>query len=169
MQSSRCKILVQQELNNLGFENRCIELGTVHVNGNIQPMHWGMLKLQLHSVGLELIDTQKCSISDLIKRFVSEILNSPDVQSEMTISSYLVQKLNLEYNKIAKSFSECNRQTLKQYVIIERVKKVKELMAIKNNSLIDISTKLHYSSTAHLCTEFKRVTGFTPKIFRSHL
>jgi len=68
---------------------------------------------------------------------------------------------------LAKAFAERNTQTLKQYIIAERVNKVKELIRERYWKLDDISNILHYSSTAHLCNEFKKVTGFTPKFFKS--
>jgi AraC-like DNA-binding protein len=77
--------------------------------------------------------------------------------------------MDMDYPTLSKAFSERNKLTLKQYIISERVKRVKEMIRSHKDNLSDISSKLHYSSTAHLCNEFKRVTGFTPKIFRNNL
>jgi AraC-like DNA-binding protein len=77
--------------------------------------------------------------------------------------------MDMDYPSLAKVFSARNKLSLKQYIISERIKKVKELILNHQDNLSDISSKLHYSSTAHLCNEFKRVTGFTPKIYRNNL
>lgn len=169
MLSSRCKTIVQQELQSLGFDSHCEELGTVFVSNELNSQKWKLLKLRLGLAGLELMDDKKTSVSNQIKAFIKEILGTEQEYSESSISNNLSEKMHMEYPNLAKAFSERNKQTLKQYIITERVKMVKEMILSHKDNLSDISSKLHYSSTAHLCNEFKRVTGFTPKIFRNNL
>jgi AraC-like DNA-binding protein len=169
MLSSRCKFVVKQELHLLGFESHYMELGTVHVTGVLNKSKLNDLKLSLDAAGLELMDDKKRSFCTLIKYWVAEILGSEEEESDMNISSNLTVHLNMDYPKISKAFAECNQVTLKQYIIGERVNKVKELISRHQPNLAAISSKLNYSSTAHLCNEFKRVTGYTPKNFRTKL
>jgi AraC-like DNA-binding protein len=169
MLSSRCKTIVQQELQKLGFDSHCEELGTVFVSTNLTIQKWNLLKVRLQLAGLELMDDKKTFVSDQIKGFIKEILGTQEDYSDLSISCNLREKMDMDYHFLAKAFSERNKQTLKQYIINERVKKVKEMILNQKDKLSDISSKLHYSSTAHLCNEFKRVTGFTPKIFRNNL
>lgn len=169
MLSSRCKTIVQKELQSLGFDSHCEELGTVFVSNALNPQKWKLLKLRLGLAGLELMDDKKTSVSNQIKAFIKEILGTEQEYSESSISNNLGEKMHMEYPNLAKAFSERNKQTLKQYIITERVKMVKEMILGHKDNLSEISSKLHYSSTAHLCNEFKRVTGFTPKIFRNNL
>lgn len=169
MLSSRCKFIVKQELNLLGFESHCLELGTVHVTGTLNKLKWNDLKQSLHIAGLIMLEDKKTSFSALIKYWVAEILSSEEEESDMNISSNLTAHLNMDYPKISKAFAESNQMTLKQYIIGERVKKVKELISLHQPNLASISSKLNYSSTAHLCNEFKRVTGYTPKNFKTSL
>jgi YesN/AraC family two-component response regulator len=169
MLSSRCKAIALQELQTIGFDSRCEELGRITVAGSLNSQELKRLQLRLRLSGLELMDDKKTLISNEMKVIIKEILSANEDFSESTISSYLLNKLNRDYPYLAKIFSERNKLTLKQYIISERVKKVKELILNHTDKLSDISNKLHYSSTAHLCNEFKRVTGFTPKIFRSNL
>lgn len=169
MLSSRCKTIVQQELQKLGYDSHCEELGTVFVPTSLSTEKWNILKVRLQLAGLELMDDKKTSISDQIKGYIKEILGTQEDYSDLSISCNLREKMDMDYPFLAKAFSERNKQTLKQYIISERVKKVKEMILNQKDKLSDISSKLHYSSTAHLCNEFKRVTGFTPKIFRNNL
>jgi len=169
MLSSRCKTVVQQELKALGFDSQCEELGTVHISSHLSTTKWIKLQQKLREVGLELMDDKKTSISNQIKGYIKEILGTQEDYSESSVSSYLRKKMDMDYPSLAKVFSARNKLSLKQYIISERIKKVKELILNHQDNLSDISSKLHYSSTAHLCNEFKRVTGFTPKIFRNTL
>jgi AraC-like DNA-binding protein len=159
---------VQQELQKLGYDSHCEELGTVYVSANVNSQKRKLLQLRLQLAGLDLVDDKKTCVSNQIKGFIKEVLGSQEDYSESTVSSYLRKKMNMDNPTLAKAFSERNKLTMKQYIISERVKRVKEMILNHRDNLSDISSKLHYSSTAHLCNEFKRVTGFTPKIFRNN-
>jgi AraC-like DNA-binding protein len=56
--------------------------------------------------------------------------------------------------------------TIEQYIINQRIEKVKELLLYKELSLSQIAFQLGYSSTAHLSTQFKKLTGLTPSQFK---
>ena len=56
--------------------------------------------------------------------------------------------------------------TIQQFIIIHKIEKVKELLLYDELNLTEISYKLHYSSVAHLCTQFKKITGLTPSHFK---
>jgi len=50
---------------------------------------------------------------------------------------------------------------------LQKIEKVKELLAYKEMNLNEISYKLGYSSVAHLSAQFKKVTGLTPSQFKA--
>jgi AraC-like DNA-binding protein len=56
--------------------------------------------------------------------------------------------------------------TLQQYIIINKVERIKELLIYDELNLTEISYKLHYSSVAHLSNQFKKITGLTPTFFK---
>ncbi|MHB1179577.1 MAG: helix-turn-helix domain-containing protein, partial [Daejeonella sp.] len=53
-----------------------------------------------------------------------------------------------------------------QYIIRQKIEKVKELLFYDELSLGEIADKLGYSSIAHLSAQFKKVTGQTPSQFK---
>jgi YesN/AraC family two-component response regulator len=55
---------------------------------------------------------------------------------------------------------------VEHYLISHKIERVKELLVYGGLSLTEISYKLNYSSVAHLCNQFKKITGTTPSIFR---
>ncbi len=57
--------------------------------------------------------------------------------------------------------------TIEQYIILQRVERVKELLKYGELTLSEIGYKLGYSSVQHLSNQFKQTTGFTPTKFRS--
>jgi AraC-like DNA-binding protein len=59
-------------------------------------------------------------------------------------------------------FSSVEGVTLEQYIIRQKIEKVKELLFYDELNLSEIANRLGYSSVAHLSAQFKKVTGFTP-------
>jgi AraC-like DNA-binding protein len=170
MHSSRCIAIVQQEMESMHLASRCDELGIINVVGTLSKNQWYTLHERLDQVGLELMMDKKTKIAIQIKSIINDLLSSnEDDYSEVHISTYLQDKLKMDYPTLAKAFSARNSVTLKQFIIRERVKKVKELILKHHDNLSAISSKLNYSSTAHLCHEFKKITGFTPKFFKKFL
>ena len=53
-------------------------------------------------------------------------------------------------------------------IIHQKIEKVKELIAYNELTLSEIAWKLGYSSVAHLSSQFKKVTGFTPSQIKKH-
>ncbi|MFY7732758.1 MAG: helix-turn-helix domain-containing protein [Bacteroidia bacterium] len=47
-----------------------------------------------------------------------------------------------------------------------KIERIKELIIFGEDTLSEIAHKLHYSSVAHLSTQFKKETGLTPTHFK---
>jgi AraC-like DNA-binding protein len=78
----------------------------------------------------------------------------------------LSQHLHHDYSYLSNLFSEVEGITIEQYIINQKIEKVKELLMYDEQSLTEISIKLGYSSVAHLSNQFKKVTGLTPGYFK---
>lgn len=55
---------------------------------------------------------------------------------------------------------------IQQFIIINKIERVKELLLYDELNLTEISYKLHYSSVSHLSNQFKHITGLTPSHFK---
>jgi AraC-like DNA-binding protein len=56
--------------------------------------------------------------------------------------------------------------TIQQFIILNKIERVKELLLYDELNLTEISYRLHYSSVAHLTNQFKKITGLTPSYFK---
>ncbi len=74
--------------------------------------------------------------------------------------------MHYEYNYLSNLFSSVEGITLEQYIIRQKIEKVKELLFYDELNLSQIANRLGYSSGAHLSAQFKKVTGFTPSCFK---
>ncbi len=54
-------------------------------------------------------------------------------------------------------------------MIMQRVERVKQLLAENRFTITEIAWKLNYSSIAHLSNQFKKVTGITPTFYQQIL
>lgn len=168
MVSNRCKALVQQELTSLGLQSEyvVVDLGIVEIHKDITDIQLEQLKENLSKAGLELLDDSKSKLIDRIKTLVTDMIHSSKEQPKVNYSVYISEKLGYNYNYLANIFSEVKGITIQQFIIIHKIEKAKELLFYNELSLTEIAHRLHYSSVAHLSSQFKKVTGLSPSFYK---
>lgn len=166
MVSSRCKILVEQEIENSGLSCKDVELGMAKIDGPLSQDQLTKLRSSFLEYGFELLENKKAILVERIKNVIIEMVYNSDRQLKTNFSDFLSRKLNHDYTYLANIFSDLEKSTIEQYVILNKIKYVKELMVENNLSLTEISWKLNYSSVSHLSAQFKKVTGITPSCFK---
>lgn len=162
----RCQMAVKNELGRLGIFCTSVEIGWAETLERISIGQISEIKTALLKVGLELIEDKKTILIERIKNIISEMVNHSDHPIKTNFSYHLSKELNLDYTYLANTFSEIEGLTIEHYIIMNKIRRVKELLRNKDLNLTEISWKLHYSSVAHLSTQFKKVTGVTPSHFK---
>jgi AraC-like DNA-binding protein len=166
MVCTRCKIVVKSELENLGLKYKFVELGEVELVNDITPIQKENLNMALKRSGLELIDDKKSKLIEKIKILIVDLVHYSDEPLGKKLSDYLSEKLNYDYTYLANLFSEVQGTTIEKLFITHKIERVKELLIYDELNLKEIAYKLHYSSVAHLSTQFKKHTGLTPSLFK---
>jgi AraC-like DNA-binding protein len=166
MVSLRCKMLVQAEIENLGFELVSVDLGMIEINQDITREQREILQKALFSSGLSLLEDKKAILAERIKNLIIKVVHNSDEQVKYKFSHYLSEELGYDYNYMANLFSSEKGITIEKYFIKHRIERVKELLLYDELSLKEISYRMHYSSVAHLSAQFKKVTGITPTYFK---
>lgn len=95
------------------------------------------------------------------------MIHYSDDMPAKNFSSYLSKKLHQDYHYLSRLFSEVKGITIEHYIIWHKIERAKELLIYNELTLTEIADKLHYSSVAHLSSQFKKVTGLTPSFFKS--
>mgnify|MGYP003495635635 FL=1 len=167
MVSIRCKMLVKEELKNLGLHYIAVDLGEVEIMENITAEQRATIKADLLQSGLELLDNKKAILIETIKGVIIEMIHYTDELPKINFSNYLSEKLQYDYTYLANLFSETEATTIEHFIILHKIERVKELIIYDELNLTEISRKLHYSSVAHLSHQFKKITGLTPSFFKS--
>lgn len=166
MVSLRCKMLVKEELRKLGLHYVIIDLGMVEILEDITKEQHDQLKANLYRSGLELLDDKKSILIERIKNLITEMIHYSEEVPKVNYSDYISEKLGHDYTYLANTFSEVKGITIQQFIIINKIEKVKELLLYDELNLTEISYKLHYSSVSHLCNQFKKVTGLAPSFYK---
>lgn len=167
MVSLRCKMVVKAELDKMKLKHTIVELGEVEIMEDLSANKHDQLKAALLKSGLELMDDQRAILVERIKNIIVEMVHYTDELPKVNFSVFLSKKLNQNYNHLATLFSEVKGTSIEHYIIMHKIERVKELIIYDELSLSEIADKLHYSSVAHLSTQFKKVTGLTPSFFKS--
>jgi len=166
MVSTRCKLLVKSELENLNLGYKTVELGEVELEENISDEKREELKQALLRSGLVLMEDKKSILVEKIKTVIIEMVHYSDELPKVNYSVYISQKLNLNYTYMANLFAEVKGTTIEQFIIIHKIERVKELIIYDELTLTEIAELMQYSSVAHLSKQFKRITGLTPSHFK---
>ena len=166
MVSSRCKAQVQQTLLDMGIEFTDLQLGEVNIPRELSLIQELEFKRQLKEVGFELMADHKTILSEKIKLIIIEMVHYSDETIKVNFSVFLSDKLNHNYTYLSNVFRSVNGMTIQQFIIINKIEKIKELLLYGELNLSEISYKLNYSSIAHLSNQFKKVTGITPSYYK---
>ena len=166
MVSLRCKMAVKEELDKLKLKHTSIELGEVNLKKDITGDDREFLRKGLLKKGLELIDDKKSLLIERTKTIIIELIHYSEENPKINYSDYISEKLDYNYNHLSSLFSEVTGTTIANYIIINKIKRVKELLLYDELTLTEISLLMEYSSVAHLSHQFKKITGLTPTYFK---
>ena len=159
-------MVVKEELEKIGLHYTMVELGEAEILETISTVQHDQIKSALLKSGLELLDDKKSVLVQKIKSLIVEVVHYSEEPLASKLSEHLSQKLNHDYTYLANLFSEVQGITIEKFFISHKIERVKELLVYNELTLTEIAYKLHYSSVAHLSTQFKKVTGLTPSYFK---
>lgn len=166
MVSLRCKLAVKEELDKLKLKHGVIDLGEVSLRKNLHAEDREKLRKALLKKGLELMDDKKSLLIEKTKTTIIEMIHHSEKHPKINYSDYISEKLDYNYTYIANLFSEVTGTTIINYIILNKIERVKELLLYDELTLSEISLLMDYSSVAHLSHQFKKITGLTPTYFK---
>lgn len=166
MVCDRCKLAVREELEKLGLQFTYIDYGEAELKENLTHDKREKLNSALQKTGLELMDDKKSMLIEKIKLIIVDLVHHSSEPLRKNLSDYISEKLHYDYTYLSNLFSEVQGTTIEKFFILHKIEKVKELLVYDELNLKEIAFKLHYSSVAHLSSQFKKQTGYTPSHFK---
>jgi AraC-like DNA-binding protein len=145
-----------------------ILIGEVHTSANLDQEQRERLRKDLEQIGFELIDNRMSGLIESVKQHVIKKARNQlsEKEGNMKLSDYLSSQLHHEYTYLSSLFSSIEGRTIENYYIEQRIEQAKELLTYGEMTLSQIALELEYSSTAHLSSQFKKITGLTPSHFK---
>lgn len=167
MVCDRCIMVVRQQLENLNFKIENCILGQVDILPEPGSEQLTEIASALKLLGFELIDNKRDLLVERIKTAIIQKIHHSDLtDAHFNFSTYLSRELGKDYSTLSRLFSESQEITVERYIIQQKIEKVKELLEYKQLNLTQIAWELGYSSSAHLSSQFKQITGFSPSQFK---
>lgn len=160
----RCISAVSDLFVSEGVTVKSINLGDVDTVEELTQDQLLSVGRKLKDIGFELLDDPRSQLIEQIRVSVLEWVRMD--KERIKLSDYLSARLHKDYSTLSKMFSEVRGVTIERFSILHRIEYVKELLCYSQLSTSEIAYRLGYSSPAHLSSQFKQVTGMTPKKFR---
>ena len=166
MINQRCKIVVNNILQNFGMEANHITIGEIELKENLPGFRLMQLDAALKETGLELVFDKKNQLVQQIKNIVSEIIHFSTEPLTMKFSCYLSKRLNYNYTYMAGIFKKLSGITIEHFIISQKIEKVKSMLISGDMHLSEIAFQMNYSSVSHLSAQFKKITGGNASDYR---
>lgn len=78
----------------------------------------------------------------------------------------IAAELAIHPNYLSNIFKKCESITITQFILCEKINLAKNMLVYSQYSYIEIATYLGFASQSHFGTQFKRITGVTPRMYR---
>ena len=168
MVCDRCRMIVGQQLENLGFIVNRVDLGQVEITPDPDEEQLQLIGATLKVPGFELINNEADKTVEAIKNVVIEMVHHSDLpEMNMSYSDVIAGRVGKDYAYLSRLFSNSQDTTIERFIIQQKVERIKELIEYGEMNLNEIAYQMGYSSSAHLSAQFKSITGITPSQFKS--
>ena len=164
--SLRCKMIVRDELDKLGIKYSFSPHGGIEFLEGVTEEDLNTLKRNLWGSGLDLLDIQESKLVDRIITTIIEVVHYSDKLPKLTYTEIIAQNLDEANQSVLKIFSEVMGMSVIQFIVIQKVERIKELFLYDDVPLSEMTDILRYKSEQHLIAQFKKVTGLTPSFFK---
>lgn len=166
MTTLRSKKEIRNIIEGLGLHPTVIEVGEIEIEEVLSERQIKTLNEILLSNEFELVGDKESILIERIRNVIIEMIHYSEELPVIKYSNYISNKLKTNYTYCSKIFSKVKNTTIEHFIIVHKIERVKQLLSYNELTLSEIAWKLHYSSTAHLSSQFKKVTGLTPSFFK---
>jgi|WetSurMetagenome_2_1015567.scaffolds.fasta_scaffold201705_2 AraC-like DNA-binding protein len=165
MVSSRCRLVVKEELEKFGLHVTIAGSGEAQIKESLSAEMRRMLEKELAKKGFEVLDEKRSRLIEQIKGYIAEMVHYSDDQIKNNFPVFLSCRINISYAFLDKLFWEVNNMSIESFFILQKIEKVKELLVDYKLHLPEIAFQLNYISETQLLTQFRNVTGYSPTHF----
>ncbi|MEO8111701.1 MAG: AraC family transcriptional regulator [Ginsengibacter sp.] len=162
----RCITSVEQILKDNKLQAKYIRLGEVELTKDPGEKKLQKLADDLKQTGFELLDDQKMQLIEKIKNLLIKKVQGGNIEDHFSVSKYVSKNIFKDYSSLSRLFSEVEGITIEQFFILQKIEKTKEWLIYDEYTLSEMAVYLGYSSTQHLSSQFRKLTGMSPSEFK---
>ncbi len=166
MVCSRCVMVVNQLLQEMGVKDFQVDLGRVVFNSPLTADQRTTFQHKLEEVGFEILTSEEDQTIERIKALLRKQVENVNRPNDGGLKELISREFPKNYKQLSTLFSESEGKTMERYFIELKIEKVKEYIKYDKLSISEISYELGYSSPQHLSKQFKQITGMTTSAFR---
>ena len=157
---------VKTLLHDFGLQPSSIHLGEIEIEGHISFKTFNDLDKALRRNDFEVLKDKEMILAEKIKNVIIEMICFSEKLPAMKYSCYISRQLGMNYAYLSRFFSNVKNFTIEKFIILQKIERIKQLLLFDELSLSDIASMLRYGTTGHLCSQFKKLTGITPAVFK---
>ncbi|MGF1670783.1 MAG: helix-turn-helix domain-containing protein, partial [Balneolaceae bacterium] len=166
MVSLRCKTILNAALKKLELKHRITAHGGIEYYEDLTQEQFHELKKYLQRSGLVLLDEKQSMMIDRIINTIIEVIHYSDDLPKMNFTELFSENAISGNETVFKVFSDVKGVSIVQFIITQKIERVKELLLYDDLTLSEISEKLNYKNKNYLIAQFKKFTGLTPSYFK---
>ncbi|WP_431213040.1 helix-turn-helix domain-containing protein [Puia sp. P3] len=141
-------------------------MGKITVEQELEADRQQQLADRLRAVGLEIIESRVHLLIGRVRQSIRDYLALGFDAQQYKLSSYVSGRLSYDFGYLSDLFSSVEGTTVERYFMMQRLEKVKQLLAYDQLTLSDIAFETGFSSAAHLSTQFRKLSGLTPSQYK---
>lgn len=166
MVSLRCKMVVKEQLEKAGLTYSISPHGAIEFREETTQTQLEELNENLLKSGLELLDENNSMLIDRIINTVIEVVHYSEELPNLSFEDIIGNGLGSNSESILKIFSDVKGMSIMQFIVLQKIERVKQLLLYDNLSLAEIAEKLRYKNEHYLIAQFKKYTGLHPTYFK---
>lgn len=166
MVCERCCMMVESQLQNMGLEVLDVELGSAKVKFSENAPSYEKIGTELKKLKFELVINRQEQLIEDIKHALLELLKD-EIDEDLSLSSYLSNRVAKNYSQVSKTFSTIQGQTIERFFINLKIEKASEMISYDDKNFSQIAFYLGYKNLQHLSRQFKQITGMTMSEYKT--
>ena len=166
MVSLRCKMMVKSELKELNLQYVIVEVGTIEILEEVSKTQLIQLNEKLLEQGMELLNGLESILIEKILKIIFEMVHFSEELPAENYQEYISKHVGTSFADISNIFKEVKGMTIQQFINLNKIERVKELLLYNQFSIKEIAQKLKYVNVAKLRAEFKNSTGLSLTFFK---
>jgi AraC-like DNA-binding protein len=164
MVGSRCYEKIGEELAKWGIASE-VSQGIIEFHKEPDGLQILQLKENLWEMGYVVVDDLNGERLDDIAALIKELIyRHPEIPAN-GYPEYLLEQEHLDHETM-QLFLQVHGMDLAQYVTIQQVERIKEMLLYEDRKLKEIVEIFHFKSKGQLKRTFERITGLTPKFYK---